>query len=345
MQKDSIFIPLNGFDEKEIFTTVESAIENADDPDRLFFGIYEQRTDNKFTDFSKFDNVKHVKVLTEDLLGTGLARINAYYLNNGEEYCLAVDAHTIFDEGWDTYIVEYFKKLLGYADKPIISYRIPNFSRGKNNEIIKDNYSFGRSTLGLGLQFNTSYNGIPYHSIIINDVIYEDSIVYDNYDYINKVHTTVDRRVSGVVEHHIISGNFLFAKTSFLSECVWDPEIFFYGEEEAISLRAVSRGYRIFVPDLNYFYHKGKEFDENGFNYEDGDISWRRLTDRRREKFFYNEIKTDDPMNRSSSRLHRILTGKEIGYWGAPDEESFKDFQNKVGIKLKDVLIDIDDEC
>jgi len=353
MNKDTIFIPLNGFDEKELLVTVESAVKNSDNPDRLFFGIYEQRTDGKFEDFSEFENVKHVKVLTENLLGTGLARLNAYYLNNGERYCLCVDAHTVFNKGWDTYIVEYLKNLKSYADKPIISYRIPDFIRDENNQIVKMKsiigntgqyiQTFGRSTLALELESHISESGVSYSSIVIKDVDYENSLVHDNDDYINKVHTDIDRRVSGVVEHYIISGNFLFAETSFLSECVWDPEIFFYGEEEAISLRAVSRGYRIFVPDINYFYHKGKDFDENGFNYEDGEPSWRWLVGKRSEKFSDNEIKIDDVMNRFSSRLHRILSGKEFGYWGASDEESFRYFESKVGLKLSDVLIDLEE--
>lgn len=346
---ESIFISLNGFNDKELMETVDSAFYNAEHPERIYVGVYEQRTDNNFADFSNYRNVRHVKVYTEDLLGTGLARLNAYYLNSGETFCLAVDAHTLFDYAWDSYLVAYIKDLEKFSEKTIISYRIPDWRRGDNNEIIKDDSPFSRSTLAPVVSHHEKGIYIPeYTSAVIKDVPYEKSQVFDNEKYFTE--TELDRRIHGYVEHFMLSGNFIFARQSFFAECVWDPEVFFYGEEEVMSLRAVSRGYRIFVPNENYFYHKGKDHKPDSrverdiVNHEDGELSWGSLTNQRGERYRGSQIKINIGMNTRNSRIYRVLTGQEYGYWGAPSPEALAYFEEKINFSYKEVLTHVNEE-
>ena len=129
---ENIFIFVIAFNEDELLTTVTSAYLMANDPEKIFFGIYEQRTDDDFVDLTDYENVKKVECKYEFPRGTGIARLNAFMLHNNEKYCMYIDSHTLFDFDWDLKIKSQLNSLREEYDKPFISHTIPNWTRDKD---------------------------------------------------------------------------------------------------------------------------------------------------------------------------------------------------------------------
>lgn len=123
LQEYKIFIATPAFNEQYVFETISSALEKAEYPDRISFGIWEHSTTGKFTDTSMFDCVKHVKLSYGTMLGIGVARLGAFTLYDNEDFILQVDAHTLFADKWDTTLINWYLKILNETqhNKIIIS--------------------------------------------------------------------------------------------------------------------------------------------------------------------------------------------------------------------------------
>jgi hypothetical protein len=107
---EKIFISICAFNEIDLEQTVVSAINNATNPDRLFFGIFECSSDNKFANFKNNNkNIYHLKATYNSPFGVGLPRLNSSMLNNREcDFYLQVDAHMLFENNWDIDLIDSY---------------------------------------------------------------------------------------------------------------------------------------------------------------------------------------------------------------------------------------------
>ena len=115
--KDSIFIPIAACEERFIEQTVRSALANAEDPEKIYFGIFNNilkkehsLLDNEFllTDHRIF----YVELITPAPMGTGFGRMNASLLQFKDfDYMFQIDAHTFFSKNWDTQLINVFNKI------------------------------------------------------------------------------------------------------------------------------------------------------------------------------------------------------------------------------------------
>jgi GT2 family glycosyltransferase len=131
-------------------------------------------------------------------------------------------------------------------------------------------------------------------------------------------------------EYFLCSGQFAFGEMQAFKECLPDPRTFFYGEEQLLAIRLSTRGWRIFSSNTNVLHHKGvTEEDWQEVNF------WRAITKRNdyHDAFansdleFYNKPLT--------GVTYDILSGKELGYWGAPDQDSYEQYIGKLGFDYR----------
>lgn len=95
--EQTIFVALTAYNDRYVGQTVESALEKAKYPNRITFGIVEQRIDNKFFDFQKHNQIKHIKINYGAPLGLGTPRTLTLGLYDKEDFIFQIDAHMIFD--------------------------------------------------------------------------------------------------------------------------------------------------------------------------------------------------------------------------------------------------------
>lgn len=311
---DRIFVAIPSFQEEDLVKTVESIFEMADNPDRVFVGICNQRSDGKdFETFDCFD--EHVRVV--DLrspfpLGLGHAYYLASQLLQEEEFVLRVDAHTRMKDKWDSVLIEYFKKIQSQenAEKIIISHLTGGFYKINLN---KEDFIKSESE-----DIWVHEKEPPNLDSWMDNLIWQLNKFALNSEHKKQTNYAWSKSdlENGYKEVHMISGSFHFSTRDFLFDCEADPRLFFWGEEHVLAMRAWTRGYRIYGIKINPQYTGGKP---DAYLESVGLDDWR------------NKVQQDQRFN-TVRYASAILKGKELGFYGAKDKESHDAYMRKLGL-------------
>lgn len=318
----TIYISIAACNEKDLYQTLLSAIHNATYPDRLFFGVVAQSFTRDLQDLSEIKaNIKCMYVSYPGPTGVGLPRLMASNLNDrSQDFYFQIDAHMIFENNWDVDLVSSYEEIQQEFEKPIITTYGPWWYEDEygcialpNNPEIKVNpYDFkgvsGVSTGGLKVGDFES-NLYRRHLPIDGD--------QTDWGTLNKTYN----------QHYLVAGGFFFTSMSFVEEVLPDPFITFGGEEPTIALRAWTRGYRFFNIKKPICWHKNKLGD-----IPDKD-DWRDINNSPNKETFYLFMKND---LYSLKRVKDIFLGNILGYWGAPDLESLKNYEQALGVSFEE---------
>ena len=299
-----------GINEDDIALTVESAFTNARFPERIYFGIIDQRTDGKFSDVSSFTNVKKVNVSYPHPLGLGLGRLNALMLHEHQDYCLQIDAHTIFDKKWDSLLLADYTHIAQNDEVIVISTRPKWYEYDELRNITFydcPGVTLEVSTLGEYEMTPTlgTYQSLP------NGTSYG--------------------------EHFMTVGGFVFSKLSFFCNVMPDPRIAFYGEEQSLALRASTRGFKIYAINDSHLYSLGKNqgSEEYTVSTHANSNEWKNIkgawtvSDKKLGVDFQASITDKDGI------VKKILDGDELGYWGAPTNEAYDAYISNLGFDYR----------
>jgi hypothetical protein len=242
---DNIFIAIPALNENFTHITVEDAFVKADNPENVYIGIFNQKTNNsQFEDFSKYKNVRCINVRYEKPLGVGLARMSAATLLKNEEYFLQIDAHTIFAKGWDTIYLNNLKILLENYDKPLIS---QSLAWHREMDYFENDKSYIKNFKGR--------KAYP---------LYREGKVKTHPDYSRES----EEKILGIfLEHHLCYGGGIFGQSKFLYEICYNPFLIGDPEQEYTALIALSRGYRFFSSDITPISTLSKN-EDGGFTKE-----------------------------------------------------------------------------
>ena len=316
---EKIFITISSCNEKDLRQTVLSAIKNAFNPDRLYFGILDHSLGNIKNDISDIKNVTYAKVEYDGPLGVGLPRLFASMLNDRScDFYMQVDAHMLFEKMWDVDIINEYSKISNNYNKPIISTYVPFWYEDENNikklsldnNIVVDPYNF----YGVGEVDNLALKVDDYSKNLFRRHI---PIQGTQVDWGNKTYH----------EHFLTSGHFLFSDFNFLLEVIPDPLITWGGEEPIIGLRAWTRGYNIFTIKKPIVWHKNKLGE-----IKDKD-DWRDVLNSK-DKDAYEMLQKNIKM--SYKRIKDIFLGDYIGYWGASSLDKLKEFEYNLNVSFSE---------
>jgi hypothetical protein len=323
----SIFVSIASCKELFLVQTIKSAMANASRPDLVYFGVCNMVIDKEdFLDdpVFKLPNINIVETKHSGPLGTGIGRMLASLMaDKDHEYFLQVDAHTIFVKGWDDILKKQYKELLLVCEKPIISASPRNWEHSVENKIMISGNQNILSLENLDVYYeNPSLIFSNNKNAVSSGMNFED----DDYETIGFVEGcdafwSDDETFK---EHGLIHAAFVFFSFSFLNELVSDPFDPWSGDQTNISFRAGTRGYRMFTVRHATVFTKDK-FDKTGSLLYDYD--WRRSN--------FSPVH-DYQSKKAHIRLANILSGKYIGFWGAPDKESIDKYQSFFGFKFSD---------
>jgi len=291
-----IFISIASYRDPVLLTTINSAIENAIEPDRIYFGVVLQDFDKDAPNFEKYNNISLIKMHPRDAKGAGYARHKALSLYNNEDYFLQIDSHTIFEKAWDYLVIHELEKAkkISNNNKVILSYFPPPFYVESNNKIsfIKNNKLQPPYPTKQRLKLNKKKEWTA-----------------ERYEFENQ-----DRPVPEL--SNTVLGGFIFSESSLIKEVPYDPDISFFGEELCFAMRAWTRGWDIYSPSeniVNHFYTRGgysKIWKDKNIR----KVSWKELEQSSKEK------------------QKMVLCGIEKGIYGAGNVRSLKEFEEFVGI-------------
>ncbi len=224
---DQIFIQIASYRDAELPLTIESAINNAEYPDRLTFGICWQYDEQTYTDLDVYLNDSRFRISQiyyEHSKGCCWARHQTNRLYEGEMYTLQIDAHTRFAEHWDSRFIKMLQSV--DSDKPLLSTYPAPFTYKNGEERLHNNHGMQKLVLKSMLRDLTTR--------------YKTEKVEDS---------------SKPIPGKFIGAGQIFTLGQFCREVEYDPDFYFNGEEISLSARAYTQGYDFFCPNEDLLWH------------------------------------------------------------------------------------------
>lgn len=287
-----IFVSIAAYRDPQLVPTVEDCIAKARHPERLRFGICWQHSPGEDTLPYRQDECFRILAIDwRDSKGACWARSEVMKLWRGEEWFLQVDSHCRFAIDWDVKLIEETKQTK--SPKPILSTYASPFTPG-GNEVLAE------GPLQIAFQGFTD-DGIPH----MKPVAIPDW-----------------RNLKGPRRARFLSAGFLFTNGRFVEEVRYDPELYFLGEEAAMTLRAFTSGYDLFHPHETIVWHdygRPSAAKHWGDHTEENSVSrqWHELD------------------SHSKNKVRRLITGQPVDSYGLGSERSLEEYETYAGISLK----------
>ena len=298
----TIYISIASYCDKLLPRTITRAIETAHRPDQLRFGVVDQSYPEK--DGVNIRNlasgqITYVHIHPNDARGACWARSVGMSLYSGEDWFLQIDSHMDFDNGWDTYIIEKAHQLQIDKKLSVISSYPPGFEFNDSGEAIKNRYD----------------DAVMYNTLVttVENKFKND---YPGLFFVADVRVTKNN----LMGYHV-GGGFLFAPGSFVNKFPYDPQLYFMGEEQSMSLRIFTHGWNIYhIPalPLYHLYNTGKG---------DRILHWDEKHDSGRSTKWY---KLEEVSRKRFQDL--CFQRKDLGIYGLGTERSLEDFAEYCGV-------------
>jgi Glycosyltransferase (GlcNAc) len=250
----TIFVAIACYRDPELVPTIESAILNAKNPDRLHFGvalIYKEGDEKWWEPLSKYPNVKlDVKQGTYENTGLGRQRGDANAFFDGEDYYLQIDAHMRFDLYWDDLIIHHLEgiKALG-EEKPLITgypraYAPDKFPHVRGhypyyNAVTKENY----------FRQHRGHNNVPCFRVGMHPANFFKAYGFPRHG--DRIMTSFETLALATA----VSPAQLFAEGQFVKDVPANRDIRFLEEEQYYAILSYMMGYNAYTPRVTGIMH------------------------------------------------------------------------------------------
>ncbi len=295
----SIFISIASYRDPELVRTINSAIDNAAHPEKIYFGVVLQEMEKFEPDLSKIPRLSLMKMHPKFARGAGFARAKVMELYDGQDYFLQIDSHTIFEKNWDLLCIQEYEKAKQIAknDKIILSYFPPPFHIEPNGSahIIKN-----------------SKKQLPYPTRQKPKLSKRNEWTAERIEFYDK------NRSMPELSTTLLAG-FVFTSGDIVKEVPYDPEISFFGEEICFAVRAWTKGWDIYSPSVTILYHF---YSREGYK-----KIWK---DRNIRNVSWKEIES-----KSKEKQKRVLCGIEEGIFGLGSYRHVKLYEKMTGLDFK----------
>lgn len=300
---ERILVHLPAYREPELIPTIKSALDNAEYPERIFFGICRQfNPEDKFDDLSEFKNDYRFKVkniLYTEAKGLAYARkvINEELLGD-EEFVCQLDAHHRFDKNWDSTLIRWYHELKEEDYNPLICGYLPYYDPYNDpQKRVREPWLSEAACF------------YPHGTIFIRPS------GFSNWKELTKPYPA-----------RFISGHFCFGPNKWAKEIRHDPNIFFAGEEINLTVRSFTHGYDLFHPHRVVIWHATmREERSNMLVWDDqhkrGDNMWWKGNDLARARIRQLLGVEDNGFD---------LTGYDLG-----TKRTLRDYEKYAGIHFK----------
>ncbi|MBB3324720.1 GlcNAc-transferase family protein [Atlantibacter sp. RC6] len=239
-----IFISIASYRDPELLPTLQDMVKQADNTEHLHIAICWQH-DNEGIDY--FVNAG-MTLLDSEVSGeqerwrfqfhNALIDVLSihYYLSQGacwarhcsetfyanERYFMQIDSHCRFNTGWDTSMATLLESLRSQSPKPVLSGYPPAYEPGNEQKKAQ------------------KVNRLIFREFNAHNIVMLKAMPFEG-----------DSPVRGCY----LAGGFIFADGAFVKEVPNDPQIFFAGEEIAMSARAFTHGYDVYYPHILLIWH------------------------------------------------------------------------------------------
>jgi hypothetical protein len=303
---EDIFISVAAYRDPELIPTLKDCVDNASDPQRLKFTICWQYDDEPYSDeflhelgkiqgiVGRDNKINLISLPYHDSKGACWARHKIQTKYNNEKYVLQIDSHHRFRNNWDQILIDEIKSMIenGISEKPLLTSYLPSYE--------PDNEPNGRLNQPWQLSFDRYLPQGPAMPVP---------------EAMDKHWMTSGKNP----QCRMFSAHFVFAPGEFYKEVLYDPDLYFHGEEISLAVRAYTHGWDLFSPCFL--------------------IMWHHYT-RLGAKRHWDDIPHWEDNNLKSFERYRQLVecedyGIDLGIYGLGTERTLDDFIRYSGLDLR----------
>ncbi len=291
-----IFVSIASYRDQQLEPTIRDCIMKARHPQRLRFGICWQHGDDEQP--LPFAHHPHVRVLDIDWResrGACWARAEIVKLWQGEDYFMQIDSHCRFATAWDERMIATMVRT-GSA-KPLLT-----------------TYASG---------FTPSLDGTPEKLGGHPQLMAIQTFTPDGLPQLKPVDIPDWQTRTSPMRARFLAAGFIFTLGKFVEEVGYDPELYFFGEEIAMTLRAFTHGYDLFHPNEVLVWHDYVRA-----------YAKRHWDDHTEEKQAARDwSKLDAP---SREKIKRLLSGEAVESYGLGPVRTLTDYETFAGLSLRE---------
>lgn len=300
----TILVHLPAYREPELVPTIKDALNQAEHPERIHFGICRQfNAEDGFDNVDEFRKDPRFKIYDmpyEEAKGLPYARaiINEQLLDD-ENFVLQLDAHHRFTKNWDSTLIGWYDELKEDGHNPLICGYLPYYNPFKDPEDrVKEPW------------FSEAASFYPHGTIFIRPTGF-----------------AVDwKKLNKPVPARFISGHFCFGPNKWAKDVRHDPNIYFSGEEINLTVRSFTHGYDLFHPHRVIIWHATMREERAGKlvwddDYKRGGTRWWKQQDIARARIRQLLQTEDNGFD---------LTGYDLG-----TVRTLRDYEKYAGIHFK----------
>lgn len=306
----TIFVSIASFCDPYLRFSIESAMAQATQPERIVLGVVDQSSEPLnpwLADQVYADRVRYLLIDPLHSRGVCWARHLAQALFDDEDFFLQVDSHTWFQPGWDELLVQHMQRLSQVSHKPLLSIYPPGF------EFDADGQPVIRRDLGpnVGAFVPKPNQALSGESRVLKFKAISRQPLSDNANEADAVDVWHYARGTH------LAGGFLLASGEFVHEVPYDPSFYFHGEEQGLALRAFTHGWDVFHPQFNrvpvhHLYKVPQSASPN--------LHWRHDFEARRR------VKWPERRTRARQRLNELIAGRLKPPYGLGEQRSLAEF-------------------
>lgn len=284
---DTIFIQIASYRDPELLPTIRDCLTKAAYPDRLRFGIcWQHATEDEWDnldDYQKDPRFRIMDVPWNQSKGLGWARSNCQLLWKGETYTLQLDSHHRFIDHWDEELIT----MMGQTGslKPILTtYAAP--------------YTPGEPLVDPGPYIMKATTFSSYGTILF-------------FPHSFPTGTSLTKPVPA----RFVSGHFYFTLGKHCQEYLYDPDIYFAGDEISLAIRSFTLGYDLFHPHKTVLWHeytrKGRKKHWDDFDGSKTKAVWHELDHYSKRKLRHLLQEEDNQMDLGKHGLGQVRTHQD----------------------------------
>jgi len=301
---ERILVHLPAYREPELIPTIKSALENAEFPERIHFGICRQfNPEDGFDNLDEYRNnpqfkIKDIHYIEAKGLSYARSVINEELLTD-EEFVCQLDSHHRFEKNWDSTLIDWYYELKDDGHKPLICGYLPYYDPFNDPDKRVTEPWFSRAECFY-----------PHGTIFIRP-----TSVHGGWEHLTKPYPA-----------RFVSGHFCFGPNKWAKDVRHDPNIFFAGEEINLSVRSFTYGYDLFHPHRVVIWHATMREERSGKlvwddQHKRGDDTWWKQ------------------QNIGRSRIRQMLgvedNSHDLGPYGLGPIRTIRDYEKYSGINFK----------
>jgi glycosyltransferase involved in cell wall biosynthesis len=287
-----IFVSIASYRDPDLINTVKSCYENSSNKDSLFFSIFSQAEDLEHPDLSFIPEgqIRYLKTHWSESRGACWARATSTRNIIGD-YFLQIDSHSRFIKNWDIEILNNYKNAQDFWGNKIILTNYP------------DPFELSEE----------SYLLLPYETLKKIDAFWDKDLEVVG----SKMPWSDVQDLENGDEVFYICAGCIFTTSDIMKQLPYDKDIYFYGEEPTLAIRAYTRGIRMISPVVKFmFTNYNLKNSKRRVHWEDND--------------FWGELQRT-----SSIRVSDIVQNKKpMGKYGIKSPLLFEQYQKIVGIPI-----------